>query len=89
MKKGKRLGTTLLAHNFKPFFAAYKLLLEKTTKPIVNKTKIVGKTKSLIEKIANVLLLFLLLAILKILKFKLLFQTYYNIFRKLENIIRN
>ena len=45
MKKGKRLGTTLLAHNFNPALAAYKLLLEKITKPIVNKQNIPSQNR--------------------------------------------
>lgn len=58
MKKGKRLGTTLLAHNFNPALAAYKLLLEKITKPIVNKQNINGIIFCLKEITANLYLCF-------------------------------
>ena len=34
-----------MAHKTKPFFAAYKLELEKTTRHIVKKTNIKGKIK--------------------------------------------
>ena len=50
IKKGKRLGTTLLAHSFKPDFAAVRLLLEKVTRPITNKTNVAGRIYFFIEK---------------------------------------
>ena len=38
IKKGNKAGTTDLAHSSRPTFAACKLLLEKITRKIVNKT---------------------------------------------------
>ena len=59
IKKGKRLGTTLLAHSFKPDFAAVRLLLEKVTRPITNKTNVAGRIYFFIEKTAKRVLAFL------------------------------
>ena len=53
IKKGKRLGTTLLAHSFKPDFAAVRLLLEKVTSPITNKTNVAGRIYFFIAKTAK------------------------------------
>lgn len=44
IKNGKRAGTTELTHKLRPFFAAVRLSFENTIKPIVNKTKIAGKS---------------------------------------------
>lgn len=60
IKKGNKLGTTLFAHNFNPFLAAMRLLLEKSINPIVNNTKITGKIMLFKETTAKVLLFFLL-----------------------------
>ena len=38
-KKGKRAGTTEVAHKISPFLAEAKLVLEKRIKPIQNKQK--------------------------------------------------
>ena len=40
-KKGKRDGTTAVAHKINPFLAANKLLLENITKQIANKPNII------------------------------------------------
>ena len=44
-ENGNKEGTTELAHKTKPFLAAFKLELEKTTRHIVKKTNIKGKIK--------------------------------------------
>ena len=44
-KKGKRDGTTQVAHKISPFLAATRLVLEKTTRHIVKAIKIKGNIK--------------------------------------------
>ena len=43
IKNGKRAGTTEVAQSVKPSLDAFKLSLEKTTKPIKNRMKKIGK----------------------------------------------
>jgi hypothetical protein len=43
IKNGNNAGTTEVAHNVNPFFAADKLEVENITKHIVNNKKIIGK----------------------------------------------
>ena len=53
IKKGRRDGTTLLAHSIRPSFAATKLFFEKTTRQIVKRQKIAGKIFFRIDKKIN------------------------------------
>ena len=52
-KKGKRDGTTQVAHSVSPFLVAVRLELENTTKQIVNRTKVNGKIFRLKERKIN------------------------------------
>ena len=54
-KKGKREGTTHVAHKVSPFFVAVRFELENITKQIVNSTKIIGKIFFLKDKNINLI----------------------------------
>ena len=54
-KKGNKEGTTLLAHNNKPFFVAIKLLFEKITKQKAKITSKKGKIFLLKDKKINLI----------------------------------
>ena len=41
-KNGNNVGTIEFAHNNKPFFVAYRLVLENITRHMVNKIRIKG-----------------------------------------------
>lgn len=56
IKKGKRAGTTLLAHNFNPFFAAIKQVLENIIKEKAKHTKIIENICFFIENVKKRLL---------------------------------
>ena len=54
-KKGKREGTTHVAHKTSPFLAAVRFELENKTRPIVNSTRIIGKIFLLKDKNINLI----------------------------------
>ncbi len=54
-KKGKRDGTTHVAHRTSPFFTAMRFEFENITRPMVNSTRTMGKMFLLKDKNINLI----------------------------------